>query len=145
MYTDVHPKGFPWLHDSASSNIDVQITSPLAGMRSIVISVPVCLCLSACMSQEPHVQTSQIFCTYCRWLCLSPNSLTTELHVVYFHFLWSTSCFHLIELQAVGELFTVTHQVAPEAVSSHRSPSSYVWITWVVTILPGTGFREQCK
>jgi len=55
------------------------ITLPPGGKRSIVVSMSVCL--SACIFQKTHVQTSQNF----QWLCLGPP-LTTMQYVIYFRF-----------------------------------------------------------
>ena len=76
------------------------ITSPPVGMRSIVMTVPVCLsvslcvCLSASISLELHVRSSSIFCTCYLLSWLGPS--LAALRYAMFSFLWITSYLHIV-------------------------------------------------
>ena len=72
------------------------------GVRGIAMSVSVCLsvCRLACLKNDMSKHYT-IFCTYQLWPWLG-LALTTMQYVMYFRFLWMTSCFQIVGPTARG-------------------------------------------
>ena len=63
------------------------------GVRSILISRPMSICLSA-LHLGNHKAERHNFCACCVWLWFSPL-LAALRYATYFRFQWTTSCFNL--------------------------------------------------
>jgi len=89
-------------------------TSPAVKLRSIVISVYVCLsvCLSARICQKPHVQISPNFLymlpVATAWSCSDGSIISCVLPA-----LWMTSSFHIIERIGQNQRRRVTRMLRP--------------------------------
>jgi len=73
------------IYDSAI-HVDSYSAPPGGGVRSIAMSVPVCLsfsvCLSARISKKRHVQTSRNFQCMYLWLMIGPSLTTIQCYVL---------------------------------------------------------------
>ena len=82
-----------WLwHRQGTSGCIKHRNSINIGERSIVMTVSVCVCLSASISLEMHVRSLPNFCACLLWPWLGP-SLAASPYVMYFRFCgWRHTC-----------------------------------------------------
>jgi len=102
------------------------ITLPTGWLRSSAISISVCLSVHLHISKttrtKPHVQNHTYnFTVFCMLPVGVVRTFADNNAICYvIPVLWTTSCFNImwdVQIQATGEVFTMTYQVAPGAKS----------------------------
>ena len=103
----------------------VSLLRPWKGCDYCDQRVCMSVCLSARIPQKPHVQTPRSV-LYMLSMAVARTSSDDNTRRCVLPVLWMTSSFHVTgqtEMQAVGELFAVTHQVT-SGTKSDISPTA---------------------